>query len=541
MRYRYIHILAAFFLILGMGVQFFMSYYRARYYAKEIVDMKMEIAEGKLRFALHDAYDAVDQMKVIVEENLSQPEKLYDETRTLLIRYPNFYSSYVSFPEYYYPNEGKWFSPCSFRVQDSIYTVKFGDEYHDYFTREWYKGALQSGEKGFWSQPYVDEDFDETIFTHSDNMVDKDGKLICVIAMDFSVSWMQEQLEEFKPDKEAIGVLYSSNGKLLTASKNLGENDPSRLAEEGWVVSRHTLNPLDIDIVVAVPRWLIWKRVLLGIMLPFIIFVLGIVIVGVLIRRMLRDQTEKVLLESEKEMIKRELNIAHDIQMGILRHDFPNDKGITVNSVLLPMLEVGGDLYDFSRNGDYLCFIVGDVSGKGVSAAMFMSATVNLFRSTLGTLSSPKAIMMKMNGVLSDNNPSLTFVTAFVGRLQISTGQLLYCNAAHLPPLVVSPNGDVKVMEMTPNIPLGYDAEYEFVEEGFTLGKDEKLVLCTDGVTEAVDASGKMMGEDVWRDIVAENGDLLEAVKHYIGAAEQVDDITIMSIHRMSEEQNETE
>ena len=501
----------------------------------------MEIAEGKLRFALHDAYDAIDQMKVIVEENLSQPAKLYDETRTLLERYPNFYSSYVSFPEYYYPDEGKWFSPCSFRVQDSIYTVKFGDERHDYFEREWYKGAIESGDAGFWSQPYVDEDFDETIFTHSDNMVDKYGKLICVIAMDFSVSWMQQLLEEFKPVDEAIWALYSSNGKLLTASKNLQGHDPSLLAEDGWIVSSQTLAPIDMGIVVGVPRWLIWKKIFLGSLLPLIVFLLGIVIVGVLIRRMLRDQTEKVLLESEKEMIKRELNIAHDIQMGILRHDFPNDKGITVNSVLLPMLEVGGDLYDFSRNGDYLWFIVGDVSGKGVSAAMFMSATVNLFRSTLGTLSSPKAIMMKMNGVLSDNNPSLTFVTAFVGRLHIPSGQLLFCNAGHLSPMVVKPNGHVDVIEMTPNIPLGYDAQYQFVEENFVLGENEKLVLCTDGVTEAVDASGKMMGEDVWRDIVAENGDLLEAVKHYIGAAEQVDDITIMSIHRMSEEQNETE
>lgn len=541
MRYRYIHILAALFLILGMGVQFFMSYYRARYYAKEIIDMKMEIAEGKLRFALHDAYDAVDQLEASVEENLSQPEKLYDETRSLLMLYPHFYSCYAAFPEHYYPDEGKWFSPCSFRVQDSIYTVKFGDERHDYFEREWYKGAIESGDAGFWSQPYVDEDFDETIFTHSDNMVDKYGKLICVIAMDFSVSWMQQLLEEFKPVDEAIWALYSSNGKLLTASKNLQGHDPSLLAEDGWIVSSQTLAPIDMGIVVGVPRWLIWKKIFLGSLLPLIVFLLGIVIVGVLIRRMLRDQTEKVLLESEKEMIKRELNIAHDIQMGILRHDFPNDKGITVNSVLLPMLEVGGDLYDFSRNGDYLWFIVGDVSGKGVSAAMFMSATVNLFRSTLGTLSSPKAIMMKMNGVLSDNNPSLTFVTAFVGRLHIPSGQLLFCNAGHLSPMVVKPNGHVDVIEMTPNIPLGYDAQYQFVEENFVLGENEKLVLCTDGVTEAVDASGKMMGEDVWRDIVAENGDLLEAVKHYIGAAEQVDDITIMSIHRMSEEQNETE
>lgn len=87
--------------------------------------------------------------------------------------------------------------------------------------------------------------------------------------------------------------------------------------------------------------------------------------------------------------------------------------------LMLPMLDVGGDLYDFSRQGDLLWFLVGDVSGKGVPAALFMSATVNLFRSALNHQHSPKAIMEEISAVLSDNNPSLTFVTAFIGCLHI--------------------------------------------------------------------------------------------------------------------------
>jgi sigma-B regulation protein RsbU (phosphoserine phosphatase) len=195
---------------------------------------------------------------------------------------------------------------------------------------------------------------------------------------------------------------------------------------------------------------------------------------------------------------------------------------------------VGGDLYDFCRQGDYLWFIIGDVSGKGVPATMFMSAAVNLFRSALGHQTSPKAIMEEMNAVLSDNNPTLTFVTAFIGRLHIPSGQLLFCNAAHMPPLVKSSDHSVRIINMVSNIPLGYEKTFKFVEEGCMLDMDENLVLYTDGVTEARNTERKMMGEAKWLEIVAHDDNLLEAVKRYIGEAEPTDDITLMTIRKKS-------
>jgi len=259
---------------------------------------------------------------------------------------------------------------------------------------------------------------------------------------------------------------------------------------------------------------------------------LGILVVGILIRRMWRDYQENIRLETEKKVIESELHIAHGIQMGILRHDFPQGSDMELHADLLPMHEVGGDLYDFNRKGDILWFIVGDVSGKGVPATMFMSATINLFRSALGHQNSPKAIMEEINAVLSDNNPSLTFVTAFIGQLHIPSGRLVFCNAGHVPPLVKSLAGNAKYIEMEPNIPLGYIGDYQFLEESFLLGEDEELMLYTDGVTEARNAARKMMGEQLWKDIAAHSEDLLGAVKLYIGEAEPTDDITIMTIRR---------
>ena len=534
MRYRYVHILAALFLIVGMGVQFVMSYRQARRHVQENIDLKTQIAHEKILFELYDAYEVVDQMKQFVEVNLSHPNNMFGATSDLLKRYPSLFSCFVSFPPDYYPEKGKWYSPCSYRLNDTIKTTVFGDGGLDYFQREWYQGALKSGNKGYWSKPYWSDVFSRNIFTYSDNMMDKEGNLVCVIGMDFSILWMQRLLEEFKPFDDAICVIYSSDGTVLTASENLTGDNPLRQIEDGWMQSRQTLDAINIEMVIAVPQWHVWKSIMWGVLWPFVVFVLGILVVSILVRRMFRDQQENARLETEKKVMSHELHIAHDIQMGILRNDFVQDEDIAIHADLLPMLEVGGDLYDFCRQDDTLWLIVGDVSGKGVPAAMFMSATVNLFRSALAHQSSPKSVMEEMNAVLSNNNPSLTFVTAFIGCLHIPSGQLVYCNAAHVRPLVKSKDNSIKSIKMVSNIPLGYNGKYQFVEEGCMLGENEQLVLYTDGVTEARNAAQKMMGEQKWMNMVSHDDDLLAAVKKYIGEAEPTDDITIMTIRKKS-------
>lgn len=526
--------MAALFLVISMAVQFVMSYRQAARNVQENIDLKTQIAHEKILFELYDAYDVVDQMKHFVADNVAQPDNILKGTRDLLKRYPSCYTVGVSFPENFYPAKGKWFSPCSYRLNDSIISTVTGGTDFDYFQREWYKGALKSGNKGYWGKPYWSHIIDKTIFTYSDNFVDNAGNPICVVNVDFSLEWMQQLLEQFKLIDEAVCVIYSSDGTVLTSSDNQTGYDTAHLNENDWIVSRQTFEWIDIEMVIAVPQWLVWKSILWRILWSLVVLVLSILVVGVLIRRMLRDQQEKARLETEKKVMDLELHIANGIQMGILRHDFPQDDDMTVYADLLPMREVGGDLYDFSRQGDVLWFIIGDVSGKGIPATMFMSAAVNLFRSALGHQTSPKAIIEEMNAVLSDNNPTLTFVTAFIGRLHIPSGQLLFCNAAHMPPMVKSSDNSVRLINMIPNIPLGYEKTFKFVEEGCMLDMDEKLVLYTDGVTEARDTERKMMGEPKWLDIVSHDDDLLEAVKRYIGEAEPTDDITLMTIRKKS-------
>lgn len=546
-RFKYIHILAALFLLLGMGVQSYVSYSRALFRLQEKMDLEMQIAQEKLRFELFDALDASSQIAEKVKKCLEDPDELYDKTSELLNRYPNFYSCYVVFPPYYYPEEGKWFGLTSYRTKDSIISRPFGNAEHDYFEREWYKGAVQSTE-GYWSTPYRDDDFDEPIYTYSKVMRDEEGKLICVIGIDFSLNWIHNLLEHFKPFEEAVFMLYGSNGTLLAMSNGA----PADGFGNSWIITSKTLQPINIKMVTAVPKRHIIQSLRLGTLLPFGVFVLGILVVGLLIRRITRDEQVNARLETEKKVLSHELEIAHDIQMGILKDTNEKQKAqgngdIELQTLLVPMREVGGDLFDFHREGDELWFIIGDVSGKGVPAAIFMSAAVNLFRAAEVRATSPKEIMEEMNAILSENNPSLTFVTAFIGCLHIPTGELLFCNAGHCAPLIkhklsavnqhsavsIQPS-EVRCLQIEPNIPLGYDGRYCFVEQGCMLGEGDTLVLYTDGVTEARNERREMLGLKRWSEIVAKNEDLPNAIKHFIGQADPTDDITLMTICKKS-------
>ena len=546
-RFKYIHILAALFLLLGMGVQSYVSYSRALFRLQEKMDLEMQIAQEKLQFELYDALDASSQIADKVKKCLEHPDELYDKTSELLNRYPNFYSCCVVFPPYYYPEEGKWFGLTSYRTKDSIISRPFGNAEHDYFEREWYKGAVQSTE-GYWSTPYRDDDFDEPIYTYSKVMRDEEGKLICVIGIDFSLNWIHNLLEHFKPFEEAVFMLYGSNGTLLAMSNGA----PANGFGNSWIITSKTLQPINIKMVTAVPKRHIIQSLRLGTLLPFGVFVLGILVVGLLIRRITRDEQVNARLETEKKVLSHELEIAHDIQMGILKDENEKQKAqgngdIELQTLLVPMREVGGDLFDIHREGDELWFIIGDVSGKGIPAAIFMSAAVNLFRAAEVRATSPKEIMEEMNAILSENNPSLTFVTAFIGCLHIPTGELLFCNAGHCAPLIkhklsavnqhsavsIQPS-EVRCLQIEPNIPLGYDGRYCFVEQGCMLGEGDTLVLYTDGVTEARNERREMLGLKRWSDIVAKNEDLPNAIKHFIGQADPTDDITLMTICKKS-------
>ena len=553
MKMKYLPIVSAAFLILAMTIQFFVSYRSEKKRVIERIDSEIELAQKDFIFELYDIQDAGEEMQSYVLRHIDEPLKLLHQTRVTLRRYPDILACYVSFRPGFYDEEDYWFCPCSWRKGDSIAMAMYGDKEHDYFKAKWYKGALTKDlSAGYWSSSYLDEDFSEPIFTHSVR-VDKDGEMACVVGFDFSMIWVDKMLEDIKPFDEACCVLYNSNGTVMLTSDNMGKR--TELNDKSMIIRSSMLSPMDLRLEVGVPKSYIWKSVRNKMIITFFVLMFGIIVAGLLIRRIWKNQAEYARVQTENKVIEREMHIASTIQMGILRKgQRSNVKGdkwtdVMLQAALVPMKEVGGDLYDYFRKENDRFFIIGDVSGKSVPAAMFMSATVNLFRSAVRRLQSPKAIMEDMNAVLSDNNPSMMFVTAFIGRLHIPTGELLYCNAGHLAPIVYSMRQEseaTKILSLEPNIPMGYEGRFKFKEQGTMLRQDEMLVLYTDGITEARNEQHEMLGSKRWIDIITKHhnafreGDF-EAISNiglqFVGKAEQTDDMTIMTITKTSAEE----
>ena len=245
---------------------------------------------------------------------------------------------------------------------------------------------------------------------------------------------------------------------------------------------------------------------------------------------------------SIKEKIESELRIARDIQMGMIPKifpPFPERNEIDLYAILNPAKEVGGDLYDFLMDGDKLYFVIGDVSGKGVPASLFMAVTRSLFRSVLVNAQTPATVMNSLNDSISENNESNMFVTLFIGALDLKTGLLQYCNAGHNPPVIVTPDGKCERLEVIPNISVGVMESFSYKEQSLTLSNASTLVLYTDGVTEAENINQELYSEErllntIRRSSKMQSREMVETIisdiEAFVGENEPSDDITLLVI-----------
>jgi sigma-B regulation protein RsbU (phosphoserine phosphatase) len=203
---------------------------------------------------------------------------------------------------------------------------------------------------------------------------------------------------------------------------------------------------------------------------------------------------------SARERIEQELQIARDIQMGIIPKNFPpfpKIKSFDLFAHLEQAREVGGDLYDFFMiDHDHLCIAIGDVSGKGVPAALFMAISRTLLRAKATLHFKPQEIIASMNRTISNENENQMFVTFAIGILDIFNGDFEYCSAGHNPPYIYRANGDFELMKIKVNIPLGIDSEYTYKSDKLTLGDGDKFFIYTDGVTEAMDNKGDFFTDE---------------------------------------------
>lgn len=250
---------------------------------------------------------------------------------------------------------------------------------------------------------------------------------------------------------------------------------------------------------------------------------------------------------SAKEKIESELKVAQDIQKGILPEilpPFPKCDYFEIDAFLHPAREVGGDLYDFFvlGEGDKVCLVVGDVSGKGVPASLFMAVTQTLHRGLAHESAlDPARVVSQMNDALCRHNEAMMFVTYVLAVLDLKTGVMTYCNAGHNPFFIMSADGSVRMNQGASGVPLGVMDGLEFTNESLTLQVGDTVFFYTDGVTEAMDAEGGFYGEERLQALLAAenlrhvspqvlNQTLLQAVRDFAGDSEQSDDITVLSL-----------
>jgi phosphoserine phosphatase RsbU/P len=245
----------------------------------------------------------------------------------------------------------------------------------------------------------------------------------------------------------------------------------------------------------------------------------------------------------DKQRIEEALKLARDIQMSILPQRFPAFPGrdeFEIFAAIEPAKEVGGDFYDFFFvDRDNLCFCIGDVSGKGIPASLFMAVTKTLIKAKTSRGMYPDEILSDVNQELCVDNDAAMFVTIFCGILNTRTGEVLYCNGGHNPPYIFSSGRAVEALDDNTGMALGVYEAASYSTRALTLNPGDGIFLYTDGVTEAMDMKGNFYTDDRLKRLLENQKGLpiedrlritLSDLKSFSSGAPPTDDITLLGI-----------
>lgn len=241
--------------------------------------------------------------------------------------------------------------------------------------------------------------------------------------------------------------------------------------------------------------------------------------------------------------ITHELDMAREIQQSVLPSvfpPFPERVDFDVFAAMIPAKNVGGDFYDFFfLDDDHLALALGDVSGKGIPAALFMMSCRTLLRSWAVNSTSPAQCLSQVNRILCANNPFSMFVTLFYGVLDVRTGDFLYCNGGHNPPYRIKTEGSLEALDCVSGPALGFFEDAPYKQSSMQIAPNESLFLYSDGVTEAEDLAKAFFGTERFENVLRTFPratpkemveKVVESVRRFSSGAEQSDDLTALSL-----------
>ncbi|MCI0693867.1 SpoIIE family protein phosphatase [candidate division KSB1 bacterium] len=241
--------------------------------------------------------------------------------------------------------------------------------------------------------------------------------------------------------------------------------------------------------------------------------------------------------------IQQELEVARKIQQSIVPRrfpPFPDRKEFEIHATMIPAQNVGGDFYDFFLiDDDRLGFVIGDVAGKGVPAALFMAVSKTLLKATALKGLPPEECLQQVNRILYMESVAAMFVTIFYGILDTRSGELHYCNGGHNPPYLLRADGQIEALELTGGIALGAMKNSVYKAKQMTLQSGDGIFLFTDGVTEAMDRASELFSEArLEENLKGKAGvslpqlieNVIAAINAYASGVPQADDITTLAL-----------
>jgi sigma-B regulation protein RsbU (phosphoserine phosphatase) len=243
----------------------------------------------------------------------------------------------------------------------------------------------------------------------------------------------------------------------------------------------------------------------------------------------------------EKKVMEEELNIARSIQLNLLPSAPPQIENYEAAALSVSSKQVGGDYYDFLKNGNLFGFTVADVSGKGVPASLLMASLQASLRTMVDRMSDPVALIGRLNDVMCEITSPDKFATMFYGCVDLKRNEVVYSNAGHFFPVVVRAEGDVEVLDYSGLI-LGVSPGFPYESHRIKFGRGDMIVVTTDGVTEAENAGGDLYGEErlypflaglAGRSAAQVRDAIVEEVERFAYPKGANDDLTILVVRRL--------
>ena len=501
---------------------------------------KTELRKAELEIEMHtiEMETAAKTLSLLMEKHIDDPNAAYADTRLAVSSLRENTSLAVAYIPDYFPKKGRYYEICSTRISpDSIHTRQIGSAEHDYTQMEWFQNGFVH-DSCWWCEPYLDDSGSETfVVSCSYPVCDKEGRIVAVVCVDLSLEFLKTKLPNYlQVYPNSYYSIKSSKGEDIVRVMDTLPGKKYNLFEEeidatGW------------HIEIVIPEEELFSDLnRIGRIVGLLMF-LGLVILILLVVHSVRTVRKMLDFAEKNQRIEGELEIAQTIQMAMLPKVFPpfmDRLDLNIHGMLRPAKEVGGDLYDFYVRDNKLLFCIGDVSGKGVPAALVMATARSLFRSISVHEEDAGRIVSMLNDAMTESNEQNMFVTLFLGILDLKTGEMNYCNAGHnAPVLVESLKFKVESLEVLPNLPLGIEPGFPFRTQHTKMQYGDTLFLYTDGLTEAENKNHEQFGDERMMKVLSEPRterpqqlilSMEQAVDSFVGEAQQSDDLTMCAI-----------